>query len=395
MTLYGVLDVGIAGVVLITLAMTHVTILSVTLYLHRAQAHRALDLHPALAHFFRFWLWLTTGMETKEWVAVHRRHHAKCETPDDPHSPQVLGLSRVLREGTELYMQAARDGETLTRYGRGTPDDWIERHLYSRFSVLGVILMLVIDLVLFGIHGPIVWAVQMLWIPLLAAGVINGLGHAVGYRNYEPKDASRNILPWGILIGGEELHNNHHAFPSSARLSSKWWEFDIGWMYLRFFKLLGLVHIRRLAPTPVVIPGRPRMDLDTLRIVIISRMHVFARYAKEVIGPVTHAELCRGTEDCRRLARRARKLLSSEGSRLDQQARHHLEQLLERHETLATVYLFRERLKEVWDRQALSQEALLNAMQEWCQQAEASGIQALERFSNNLKGYSVKAGVAG
>ena len=389
MTLYGLLDVDILSAVLITLGMTHITIVAVTVYLHRAQAHRALDLHPAVSHFFRFWLWLTTGMVTKEWVGVHRRHHAKCETVDDPHSPQVLGLRKVLGEGAELYAQAASDRAAVERYGQGTPDDWLERRLYSRFSWQGVALMLILDLVLFGVYGIVIWAVQMLWIPIFAAGVINGVGHSFGYRNFEPPDASTNIVPWGILIGGEELHNNHHAFPSSARLSSKRWEFDIGWMYIRILTALRLAKVRRVAPNPQVVPGKSQLDLETLRAVITSRMHVFARYGKEVMVPVSREELCRDAEHCKRLVRRARRLLLTEGQRLDVAARGSLEQILAKNQTLATVYQFRERLQEIWDRKAPSQEALLNALQDWCQQAEATGIQALERFSKNLRGFAL------
>ena len=389
MTLYGLLDVDILSAVLITLGMTHITIVAVTVYLHRAQAHRALDLHPAVSHFFRFWLWLTTGMVTKEWVGVHRRHHAKCETVDDPHSPQVLGLRKVLGEGAELYAQAASNRAAVERYGQGTPDDWLERRLYSRFSWHGLALMLVLDVVLFGVYGILIWAVQMLWIPIFAAGVINGVGHSFGYRNFEPSDASTNIVPWGILIGGEELHNNHHAFPSSARLSSKWWEFDIGWMYIRILAALRLAKVRRVAPNPQVVPGKSQLDLETLRAVITSRMHVFARYGKEVMVPVSREELCRDAEHCKRLVRRARRLLLTEGQRLDVAARGSLEQILAKNQTLATVYQFRERLQEIWDRKAPSQEALLHALQDWCQQAEATGIHTLERFSKNLRGFAL------
>jgi stearoyl-CoA desaturase (delta-9 desaturase) len=389
MTLHGLLDVDILTAVLATLGMTHLTIVAVTVYLHRSQAHRALDLHPAVAHVLRFWLWLTTGMVTKEWVAVHRRHHAKCETPEDPHSPQVLGLKKVLTEGAELYTAAAQDRAAVERYGQGTPDDWIERRLYSRFSWHGLGLMLLIDILLFGVYGIVVWSVQMLWIPIFAAGVINGVGHFAGYRNFEPPDASTNILPWGILIGGEELHNNHHAFPSSARLSSRPWEFDIGWMYIRLLSAVGLAKVRKVAPNPQIVPGKTQLDLDTLRAVIVSRMHVFARYGKEVLGPVSRVELCRDAADCRRLIRHTRRLLLAEGRRLDSAARARLEQVLAQHQTLATVYQFRERLQAIWDEKAPSQDALLRALQEWCAQAETTGIQALERFAQNLRGFTL------
>lgn len=390
MTLYGVLEPSLWQVTAAVLLLTHITIVSVTVFLHRSQAHRALDLHPAVSHFFRFWLWLTTGMVTREWVAVHRRHHARCETSEDPHSPQILGLRKVLAEGSELYRQAAGDRETLERYGHGTPDDWIERNIYSRLQWQGVGLTLVLDVLLFGIYGVTVWAVQMLWIPFFAAGVINGVGHYWGYRNFETPDASANIAPWGILIGGEELHNNHHAFPSSARLSSKWWELDIGWLYIRLLGFLRLAKVKKVAPEPHVVEGKRIVDMDTLRAVIVGRMHVFARYAQEVLTPVTRAEICHSGQHCRRLVRRTRRLLLVEGSRLDGAARRRLEQVLAQSQKLETVYQFRERLRELWERSAPSQEVLLKALQEWCQQAEATGIQALESFARRLRGYSLQ-----
>jgi stearoyl-CoA desaturase (delta-9 desaturase) len=389
MTLYGILDLPLWQVVVAALVLTHVTIVTVTVFLHRSQAHRALDLHPAIDHFFRFWLWLTTGMVTREWVAVHRRHHAKCETPADPHSPRILGLPKVVTEGAELYAKAAGDPETVRRYGHGTPDDWIERNVYSRYTWQGVGLMLILDLLLFGVYGITVWAVQMLWIPFFAAGVINGVGHFWGYRNFESPDASANIVPWGILIGGEELHNNHHAFPSSARLSSKWWEFDIGWLYIRLLGALRLAKVKKVAPKPRFIEGKGSVDMDTLRAVIVGRMDVFARYTREVFGPVTRAELCRSKRQCRRMFRRTQRLLVLEGARLDERARQRLEQVLAQSQTLETVYQYRERLRDLWESRASSQEALLGSLQEWCQQAETTGIQALETFARNLRGYSL------
>jgi len=389
MTLYGILDLSVWQVVLVGLVLTHVTIVSVTVFLHRAQAHRALDLNPAVSHFFRLWLWLTTGMVTREWVAVHRRHHARCETPDDPHSPKVLGLRKVLTEGAELYSEAAGDPQIVARYSHGTPDDWVERHVYGRFVWQGVGLMLILDVLLFGVYGITLWAVQMLWIPVLAAGVINGVGHYWGYRSFESPDASTNIVPWGILIGGEELHNNHHAFPSSARLSSKWWELDVGWFYIRLLSILGLARVKKVAPEPRVIQGKGNVDMDTLRAVITGRMHVAARYAREVLAPVTRAELCRSERHCRRVFRRTQRLLVLEGGRLDARAKQRLEQVLAQSQTLETVYQFREQLRDLWERTAPSQEALLKSLQDWCQQAEDTGIQALETFARNLRGYTL------
>jgi len=389
MTLYGILDLSVWQMVLVGLVLTHITIVSVTVFLHRAQAHRALDLHPAVSHFFRLWLWLTTGMVTREWVAVHRRHHAKCETPDDPHSPKILGLRKVVMEGAELYRDATVDPELVARYSHGTPDDWIERQVYGRFTWQGVGLMLVLDVLLFGVYGITLWAVQMLWIPVLAAGVINGIGHFGGYRNFESPDAATNIVPWGILIGGEELHNNHHAFPSSAKLSSKWWELDMGWFYIRLLSVLGLARVKKVAPEPRVIEGKGNVDMETLRAVITGRMHVAARYAREVLAPVTRAELCKSERHCRRLYRRTQRLLVLEGARLDERAKQRLEQVLAQSQTLETVYQFREQLRDLWERAAPNQEALLKSLQDWCQQAEDTGIQALGTFARNLRGYSL------
>jgi stearoyl-CoA desaturase (delta-9 desaturase) len=384
----GLLDLSWWQLILVVLGFTHITIVAVTVYLHRCQAHRALDLHPLLAHFFRFWLWLTTGMVTREWVGVHRRHHARCETPEDPHSPQVLGLEKVLWEGAELYREATKRDDLVDRYAHGTPNDWIERNLYGRFNVLGVSTMLVIDVVLFGIPGIAAWAVQMIWIPFFAAGVINGIGHYWGYRNFESPDAATNIVPWGILIGGEELHNNHHAFPSSAKLSSRWWEFDIGWAYIRLFGLLRLARVRRVAREPAVEEGKSAVDMDTVRAVITHRMYVLANYAREVVKPVINAELCRSERHCRRLARQARRLLTREEASLDPTSRQRLENILSRSQVLATVHRSRQQLQQVWDRTASSQDALLAALQQWCREAENSGIKALQDFARSLRSYA-------
>jgi len=388
--LHGLLDFSWQQALLATLLLTHITIVAVTVFLHRAQAHRALDLHPAVSHFFRFWLWLSTGMVTREWVSVHRKHHARCETPDDPHSPQQLGLRKVLWQGAELYAATARDPQLCARFGHGTPDDWLERHLYSGRRNWGVVLMLALDLLLFGAWGLTVWAIQMIWIPFWAAGVINGIGHYWGYRNYASPDAATNIVPWGILIGGEELHNNHHAFPSSARLSSKWWEFDLGWLYIRLFDLLGLARVKKQAPRLTIIPGKTAVDMDTLRAVVVSRMLVLANYARDVLAPVSRKELCHSPASCRHLYRQARRLLLSEEVRLDEQARARLYKVLEQSQNLRVVYQFRQHLQEVWERTASNQEQLLQSLQDWCRQAEATGIHALEEFSQRLRGYSLR-----
>jgi len=375
-------------IALFTLVVTHVTIAGVTIFLHRAQAHRALELHPVVSHFFRLWLWLTTGMVTREWVSVHRKHHARCETPDDPHSPQVRGIREVLWRGAELYKKAAAAPEILERYGHGTPDDWLEQRLYGPYSSFGIVLMLVIDLLLFGVVGLTVWAVQMIWIPFFAAGVINGIGHYWGYRNYDSPDAATNIVPWGVLIGGEELHNNHHAFPSSARLSSRPWEFDIGWLYIRLLSAMGLARVKKVSPEPVIIPDKQVVDMETVRAVVVGRMHVLARYARDVLMPVSKDELCKSPEGCRRRYRELKRILS-QGDRLDEGARNRLERILDQSQAMETVYRFRQQLKAIWERSAMSQEALLHALQDWCRQAEATGIEALSSFSRQLRGYSL------
>ena len=307
--LNGIVELPWWGYVIVTLGLTHITIASVTIFLHRHQAHRALDLHPAVSHFFRLWLWLTTGMETKAWTAIHRKHHARCETDEDPHSPQILGLPKVLWEGAELYRIEARNPQTLEQYGMGTPDDWLEHHVYGARSRHGIAVMLLIDVLMFGPIGITMWAVQMLWIPFLAAGVINGVGHYWGYRNYESADAATNIVPWGILIGGEELHNNHHAFPGSAKLSSKPWEFDIGWLYIRTLQGLGLARVKKVAPEPVINPGKHTVDMETVRAILVNRFHVLSHYARDVVMPVLREELHRADQSCRRLLRRARRPL--------------------------------------------------------------------------------------
>ncbi len=390
--LEGLLDLSVWGLVGVTLLLTHVTIASVTIFLHRHQAHRALDLHPAVSHFFRFWLWLTTGMRTKEWVAIHRKHHAKCETAEDPHSPQVLGLKKVLWQGAELYKKEARNQATLEKYGKGTPDDWLERKVY-RHSVLGIGSMMLIDLALFGAAGLTVWAVQMIWIPFWAAGVINGIGHYWGYRNYECRDAATNILPWGILVGGEELHNNHHTYASSAKLSSKPWEFDIGWMYIRLLEMARLARVKKLAPTAVIGPVKPTVDIDTVRAVWANRFQVMARFSKDVMVPVFVAE-CRKAQDATATwLKRARKPLVRNDALLSERDRHVLTKALSSSDDLHLVYGYKKRLQQIWERAGASQESLVTALQAWCREAETTGNAVLENFSRNLRRYTLDVAV--
>ncbi|RHW20676.1 delta-9 fatty acid desaturase DesA [Pseudomonas jilinensis] len=386
----GFLDLSVWQLVLTTLVLTHITIVSVTVYLHRYSAHRSLELHPALQHFFRFWLWLTTSMNTREWTAIHRKHHAKCETPDDPHSPVHKGLWTVLRKGAELYMAEAKNEDTLRIYGKNCPDDWMERNVYSRFPIAGVTLMALIDLALFGVLGITVWAIQMLWIPVLAAGVVNGLGHAVGYRNFECKDAATNILPWGILIGGEELHNNHHTYPNSAKLSVKKWEFDLGWMWIRLFSLCRLAKVRRTAPIAHRVEGKKTLDMDTAMAILNNRFQIMAQYRKLVIKPLVQQELERVDASVRHLFRRAKKLLSRETSLLGNQQQERIERMLDHSQALKVIYEKRLALQQIWGRTSANGHDMLQALRDWCQQAEASGIKALQEFAATLRTYSLQ-----
>ena len=392
MPINGLLDLSLVGLVVVTLLLTHVTIVSVTIFLHRHQAHRALTLHPAASHFFRLWLWLTTGMITREWVAVHRKHHAKCETDGDPHSPQVWGIRRVLLGGVGLYRKAAGDPATVEVYGRGAPNDWLERNVYAHYRLLGLLITLLIDLVLFGLPGIAVFAVQMLWIPLWAAGVINGVGHYLGYRNFETPDASRNILPIGVLIGGEEFHNNHHAYSYSARFSNAWWELDVGWLYIRLLEKLGLASVKRVAPRTSFAAGKNGVDAETLKAIVANRFHVLKLYGGRVLGPVLHRHADDERSFPRRQIARVRKLMIREDAPLpqDPKARQWLENALQRNQTLRTVYEFMQQLKALCGQSARSDGDRLTRLQAWCSEAEASGIRVLRDFAQQLRAYTAQ-----
>ena len=383
-------DLPVWAYVVITLALTHITIASVTIFLHRHQAHRALSLHPAVSHFFRFWLWLTTGIVTKEWVAIHRKHHAKVETDADPHSPQRKGIKEVLFRGAELYRAEAKNLETLEKYGHETPSDWLERCVYGKHSYVGIVLMLLINLICFGFIGITIWAIQMAWIPFFAAGIINGVGHWWGYRNFEPSDASTNILPFGVLIGGEELHNNHHAFASSARFSNKWFELDLGWHYIQLMQLLGLARVKKLAPRPVINSAKQGIDIDTLRAIINNRLHVMSHYTRDVVSKVYKEEKSRTSLSNRKPLKRCKYLLTKHEALLDFGAKKRLDELLAQHHTLETVYEFKQRLQAIWLEKTASQEVLVDSLKEWCQQAEQTGIEALEEFAHTLRGYTLQ-----
>lgn len=377
-------------VFIFTMVATHITIAGVTIFLHRCQAHRALELHAIPSHFFRFWLWLTTGQVTKEWAAIHRKHHAKCETEEDPHSPVTRGIKKVLLEGAELYRAESKNRETIEKYGHGTPDDWLERHVYTKYSMQGVVLMLFIDVLLFGVIGITVWAVQMMWIPITAAGIINGIGHYWGYRNYDCADASTNIVPWGILIGGEELHNNHHTFGTSAKLSSKWYEFDIGWMYIRMMEIVGLAKVKKIAPEPKFDLQKQIADLDTLQSVIANRYDVMAKYAKS-LKSAWHDELVQLKEKNQLKSgflNSSRKLLQREPGKLEAVHKQQLSELFAHSKALKTMHEMRVELGAIWERSHASRDQLLQQLQDWCTRAEASGIKALQDFSLRLRTYA-------
>jgi len=381
-------------VVLFTLVTTHITIAAVTIFLHRSQAHRALDLGPVPSHFFRLWLWLTTGMVTKEWVAIHRKHHAKCETVDDPHSPVTKGIKTVLLQGSELYRSEAKNQETLSKYGHGTPDDWIERYLYGRYSWQGVGITLIVDLMLFGAIGAAVWAVQMLWIPITAAGIINGIGHYWGYRNFEATDASTNVLPWGIIIGGEELHNNHHTYPTSAKLSVKPFEFDIAWGYIRAMEIMGLAKVRKTAPQLQLGPIKPQADAKTLEAIIANRYEVMAKYAQELraacASELQHLKdqgAAKNASFHGRLAdlRLAKRWLHRDDEKIPSAVKPQLVSAMNDSPRLAKLVAMREELRQLWTRTNVSAEQLVADLQAWCKKAETSGIVALEEFSLKLR----------
>lgn len=382
-------------VVLFTLVVTHITIISVTLFLHRSQAHRGLDLHPAVMHFFRFWLWLTTGMITKEWVAIHRKHHARCEREGDPHSPVVFGLGMVFFRGAELYREEAKNEETLKRFGHGTPDDWMERNVYSRHNFLGILIMLGIDLALFGLVGLAVWAVQMAWIPFWAAGVVNGVGHAVGYRNFASPDTSTNVFPWGIIIGGEELHNNHHAYGTSAKFSSKWYEFDLGWVYISILRFFKLAHVKKVAPKLRLEPAHKvaasDINLDTLQGVITHRYEILARYA-DVIRQAATEEIARlkNKDDHGKLSllKRCGDWIGRGDQVLSEEQRTQLQKVLEEEGKLSTVVQMQVELSRLWESSSATSDQLLADLRAWVQRAQQSGIDSLEQFALRLRRYA-------
>ena len=372
--MHGFLKLSFLGLIIATVILTQITIACVTIYLHRCKSHRALTLHPIVSHFFRFWLWLTTGMVTAHWVAIHRKHHANTDVKGDPHSPVVLGLKEVFWRGAELYRKASKDTAMIEKYAHDCPTDWVERNLYSKYSALGITIMAFLDLFFFGIPGITIWAIQMIWIPLWAAGFINGIGHYFGYRNFECKEAATNIIPWGFWIGGEELHNNHHAYASSAKFSVRPWEFDLGWFYIKCLALVGLAKVKKLPPKFVITQDKNFVDLDTVKAVITNRLEVMASYYKKVITPVTANKTIA-------------KLLRCEERNMKLVAQTKLKNLLACNEQLRIVYEFKQSLQKVWNKTVSSQKELIESLQTWCNKAEDSGLEVLREFSRQIKGY--------
>lgn len=378
----GLTQASYAQMAIYFLIVTQLTMFTVTLYYHRSQAHRGVDFHPALVHFFRFWGWLTTTMVVKEWAAIHRKHHAKCETAEDPHSPQFKGIGTVLWRGAELYKQARDDRAMIAQYGNGCPDDALEHALYSRYQNLGAILLLLVSIALFGLPGIVMWALQMAWMPIWAAGVINGLGHWWGYRNFDTNDTATNLTPWGVWVGGEELHNNHHAFPSSAKFALRKYEFDIGWAVIRGLQALGLAKVLRVAPSLDLRPNITVPDGETLRAMMAHRWQVATDYFQLVLRPALKLE-------ANDLPRRLRKAFRSDGRWLKAEQRERFGHWITLHPQMATLMAYRSRLLAIYELRSAEAEAKLVALRQWCEEAEASGIRTLEEFSARLKSYQL------
>ena len=386
----GLVDWPWWGYVVYTLIVTHITIAGVTIYLHRHSAHRALDLHPMVSHFFRCWLWLTTGMETKQWTAIHRKHHAKCETKEDPHSPQIFGLKKVLWEGAELYRKESKNEETMKRYGQGTPDDWLEKNVYTH-SVWGVSILMIFNLIMFGPIGLTIWAVQMVWIPFWAAGVVNGVGHFYGYKNFTVKDASTNLFPIGILIGGEELHNNHHAFGTSAKLSNKWYEFDIGWLYIRILETVGLAKVKKVAPRAKFKVSPQEVSEKTLESVITHRFDLLTKFGKSLrheFARVVESHKVEFQKTDKRLLKKTSLWLSGESTVLPSELRPIMDKAMTDSVVLAKMVKMKEELSAIWLQTNATKEQLLIALKEWCTKAEQSGVHQLEEISIYLRRYA-------
>ena len=385
----GLIDFTWLGYLVYTLVVTHISIVAITLYLHRGVCHSAIEIKPVLAHFFRFWLWLTTSMRTADWVAVHRKHHAKCETIDDPHSPAYYGIDTVLLRGADLYHEEKNNPETLEKYSQNCPTDWVEENIYTGKNNIGILLLFILNIILFGVVGIIIWAVQMAWTPIFAAGGINGAGHYWGYRNYDTSDDSTNMGPLGILIGGEELHNNHHAFPTAAKFSLKPWEFDIGWMYIKLFSLLGQVKVKRLAPKIVINKPSESLDSETGYALLKSKLTVITNYTKVVLGPLMKHESKNATGDLKRLLSQSKSSLVREPHRITNQETNSLDLIFNKCSRLKIAYDLKNKLFNILHSRNLKHDKFLDTINEWCEEAKSVGIESLADFSSSLKGYKV------
>lgn len=386
----GFLNLSIGQIIITLLIVTQITILAVTLYLHREQTHKGVEFHPVIQHFFRFWLWMTTGMQTKDWVAVHRKHHAHCETATDPHSPHHHGINKILGHGVELYTVERNKQETLDKYGKGTPNDWLEKNIYQGLPLLGIAIMFVIDLLLFGAIGITFWAIQVVWIPFFAAGVINGLGHWSGYRNYSTSDKSTNLTRIGFFIGGEELHNNHHAFPSSCMFSHKRGEFDIGWQVIKLLKLFKLAEIKKTVPELVEETDTPSMDIETTKALLTHKVNLLQMYVKDVVKPSLKEEYKLQTRKLRKTGKKMLNSMSLDWRFLDDESREAFKAYLKTAPSIETLIEFRDELKTIWETNWKTSEQMIEALKEWCQRAEQSGVETLENFSRRLQTYKLR-----
>ena len=385
----GLIDFTWVGYLVYTLVVTHISIVAITLYLHRGICHSAIEIKPALSHFFRFWLWLTTSMRTADWVAVHRKHHAKCETIDDPHSPAYYGIETVLLRGADLYHEEKNNPETLEKYSQNCPTDWIEEKLYTGRNNIGILLLFILNIILFGVVGIIIWAIQMAWTPIFAAGGINGAGHYWGYRNYDTSDDSTNMIPLGIVIGGEELHNNHHAFPTAAKFSLKPWEFDLGWMYIKLFSLLGQIKVKRLAPVTIINEPSKSLDHETGYALLKSKLTVITNYSKIVLKPLMKHEHKKANGELKRLLNRSKCTLVREPHRITNQENNMLDRIFDKCSSLKIAYNLRNKLFDILHSRNLQHDKFIDSINKWCEEARSAGIESLVDFSSSLKGYEV------
>lgn len=387
---HGLLNFSLLQIIITLFIATQVTILGVTLYLHRDQTHRGLKLHPVVQHFFRFHLWMTTGMLTKDWVAIHRKHHAKCETENDPHSPQYHGIKTVLYSGVELYTLERENQQTLDKYGKGTPDDWLERNIYTKFHFWGIGLMFLIDVALFGAIGITFWAIQIIWIPFFAAGVINGLGHWAGYRNYSTNDCSTNLTRFALFIGGEELHNNHHAFPSSCKFSHKKGEYDWGWFTIKFLRMLGLAKIKKTVPELEQSKSKNSVDLEAVKAMLTHKVNLLQVYVKDVVKPAIQEEYDVRSSKFKKSSNKLINSMSIDWRFLDDESKDIFKQYINTSPTMETLIKFRDELKEIWDSNGKTTEQMIEAIKEWCNKAEKSGVDVLQAYARKLQTYRLK-----